>query len=120
MLAVVAIDSRVWLPSFGKRLHCPGSFVPLVAKTHVPVGYCWQNSRCRRPVLRPRHNYNGDLVSHAIVQRAGQPGGPLSLLSTRSSPPTASAAPAWINSPLQPSCNEAAGTAAVEQVGRLC
>jgi hypothetical protein len=32
--------------------------------THVPVGYCWQNSRCYRSVLRPQHSYHGDLVSH--------------------------------------------------------
>jgi hypothetical protein len=34
------------------------------AWTHVPVGYCWQNSRCCRLILKPQHNYIGDFVSH--------------------------------------------------------
>src|SRR5262245_43456509 len=33
-------------------------------RTHVPVGYCWQNNRCCQSLLRPQHNYNSDLVSH--------------------------------------------------------
>jgi hypothetical protein len=42
-----------------RELHTP----PL-PETHVPVGYCWQNSRCCRSFLRPQHSYIGDLVSH--------------------------------------------------------
>ena len=34
------------LPSLGRRLRSAGSFVPAVSGRHVPVGYCWQNSRC--------------------------------------------------------------------------
>src|SRR5262249_49538103 len=37
---------------------------PSLPKTHLPVGYCWQNSRCCRSVLRKQHSYIGDFVSH--------------------------------------------------------
>jgi hypothetical protein len=37
---------------------------PSLPRTHLPVGYRWQNSECHRPVLRPQHSYISDLVSH--------------------------------------------------------
>ena len=30
----------------------------------VPVGYCWQNSRCCRSLRRPQHSHIDDFVSH--------------------------------------------------------
>src|SRR3954452_6334964 len=51
--------------------------LPLL-ETHSPVGYCWQNSRCCRPLRGPQHSHIGDFVSHpnAKAQRTGPPGRP--------------------------------------------
>jgi hypothetical protein len=37
----------------------------LLPATHVPVGYCRQNGRCRR-CLATRHSNNDDLVLHIL------------------------------------------------------
>ena len=37
---------------------------PPLPATHVPVGYCWQNSRCCRSSPRPQHSHIDDFVSH--------------------------------------------------------
>ena len=37
---------------------------PPLPEKHLPVGYCWQNSRCCRPLRGPQHSHIDDFVSH--------------------------------------------------------
>src|SRR3954467_4413457 len=64
MLAIAASAPASAAPPAGEATLPRELRTPLLPEAHVPVGYCWQNSRCRRPVLRPQHSYIGDLVSH--------------------------------------------------------
>jgi hypothetical protein len=52
------------LPSVAEEATLSGGLVRPIAGDARPVGYCWQNSRCRRSVLRLQHSYIGDFVSH--------------------------------------------------------
>jgi hypothetical protein len=72
MLAVTASARVSAVPpkeedTLSRRLGTP----PLL-ETHSPVGYCWQNSRCCRPLRGPQHSHIGDFVSHPNDQ-AQQP-----------------------------------------------
>src|SRR3954467_12742250 len=63
MLAV-AVSARASAALLTEEATLSGSLARPIAGDARPVGYCWQNSRCNRPVLRPSHSYIGDLVSH--------------------------------------------------------
>src|SRR5215207_1620484 len=64
MLAVAA-SARTWaaLPREEDTLSRELGTPPL-PEAHFPVGYCWQNSRCCRPLRGPQHNHIDDFVSH--------------------------------------------------------
>src|SRR3954447_16106335 len=64
MLAIAASARASAAPLAGEATLPRELRTPLLPEAHVPVGYCWQNSRCCRPVLRPQHSYIGALVSH--------------------------------------------------------
>src|SRR3954451_19827342 len=75
MLAVAA-SARTWaaLPEEEDTLSRELGTPPL-PEAHFPVGYCWQNSRCCRPLRGPQHSHIGDFVSHPNdqAQRIGPP-----------------------------------------------
>jgi hypothetical protein len=52
---------------------------PPLPEAHLPVGYCWQNSRCCRSLRDPQHSHIDDIVSHPNdkAQRAGPPSKPM-------------------------------------------
>lgn len=74
LLLAVAVTARAWaaLPK-EEDTFCRVLDTSLSPKTHLPVGYCWQNSRCCQSVLRPQHSYIGDLVSYPNEQARHHP-----------------------------------------------
>jgi hypothetical protein len=66
LLLAVVVTARAWATLLAEEATLYRELdTPSSPKTHLPVGYRWQNSGCCQPVLRPQHSYIGDLVSHA-------------------------------------------------------
>src|SRR3954469_17241658 len=64
MLAVTASARVSAAPPKEEDTLSRGLGTPPLLETHSPVGYCWQNSRCCRPLRGPQHSHIGDFVSH--------------------------------------------------------
>src|SRR5262249_26785444 len=63
MLAVAA-KARALAATLAGEVTLPRELrTPPLPEAHVPVGYCWQNSRCCQPPPPP-HSYISDFVSH--------------------------------------------------------
>src|SRR3954453_19147071 len=75
MLAVTASARVSAAPPKEEDTMSRGLGTPPLLETHSPVGYCWQNSRCCRPLRGPQHSHIGDFVSHPNdqAQRTGPP-----------------------------------------------
>src|SRR3954469_18558056 len=75
MLAVTASARVSAAPPKEEDTLSRGLGTPPLLETHSPVGYCWQNSRCCRPLRGPQHSHIGDFVSHPHdqAQRTGPP-----------------------------------------------
>src|SRR3954466_5997468 len=75
MLAVTASASVSAAPPKEEDTLSRGLGTPPLLETHSPVGYCWQNSRCCRPLRGPQHSHIDDFVSHPNdpAQRPGPP-----------------------------------------------
>src|SRR3954470_19016974 len=84
MLAVAA-SARTWaaLPREEDTLSRELG-TPRLPEAHFPVGYCWQNSRCCRPLRGPQHSHIDDIVSHPNdqAQRTDPPERPSTLPET--------------------------------------
>jgi hypothetical protein len=68
LLAVAVTARALAAPRKEEATFCWELDTPSSPKTHLPVGYRWQNSGCCQSVLRPQHSYIGDLVSHTNGQ----------------------------------------------------
>src|ERR1700688_4304433 len=65
LLLAVAVTARAWAAlRVEEATLCRELQTTRLPVSPVPVGYCWQNSRCCQSVLRKQHSYIGDIVSH--------------------------------------------------------
>src|SRR4051812_42515845 len=71
MLAVTASARVSAAPPKEEDTLSRGLGTPPLPEAHSPVGYCWQNSRCCRPLRGPQHSHIGDFVSHPNDQARG-------------------------------------------------